>query len=291
MSVASSQDNASSCGSSSAWPWPSLNQRAARSWAIHLADNASNTSTRADGLQEFADPDIHKVNQAENFFMSVLHAPEFVPRDHEGYPEHQAKGRGAPGRGTRLAPVFEDGNPGNQAKGRKGRGRGQGRKGKRREAPPAAPPLRLMATSIESAGVEPPTAPGTRATPHPAAKDQSVGDSMQDWSSMKWSSMKKHELSAADNARMTTLSALNIEPRAASFPTRKPVRKHEGTETNPRLLAVGKTINALNLEPSTGYFPTKSEIRAAISGSASTAVLLSLHPPSGSGGSGTAPDA
>ena len=261
--------------------------------------------------------------------MSVRYAPEFVPRGPAGYPEDQGKGRGGPGRGTTLAPVFEDGNPGNQAKGRQGRGRGQGRKGKRREAPPAAPPL--TATSIESAGVESPTAPGTRATPHRAAKDQTVRDFMKAMSSMEkrelgaadppvsatslesaglqapmapgtgatpqwpphraWEamrSMEKHKLGAADKALKTTISALNLEPRAASFATKKPVRKHGGTETSPRLLTLsGKAINALNLEPTFGYFPTRSEIRAATSGSASTPGLLGLHAPSGSGGSAT----
>ncbi len=262
-----------------------------------------------------------QVSLGENFFMSVRHAPEFVPRGPAGYPEDQGKGLGGPGRGTRLAPVFEDGNPGNQAKGRQGRGRGQGRKGKRREAPPAAPPL--TATSIESAGVESPTAPGTRATPHGAAKAQTVRNFMKAMSSMEkhelgaaiesaglqaptapgtgatpqwpphgaWKamrSMEKRELGATDKARFTTISSLNLEPRAASFATRKPVRKHDGTETKPRLLALGgKAVNALNLEPAFGYIPLPSEIRAATSGSASTPGLLGLHAPSGSGASAT----
>ena len=95
MSVASSQDNASSCGSGSVWP--SLNQRAARSWAHYLADNASNTSTRAHGLEDLGDPEMSQVSLGENFFMSVRYAPEFVPRGPAGYPEDQGKGRGGPG--------------------------------------------------------------------------------------------------------------------------------------------------------------------------------------------------
>ena len=59
--AASSQEPASSQSTGSAWP--SLNERAARSWAKHLADNASNTSTRAGGLQEFTDPELNRVNR------------------------------------------------------------------------------------------------------------------------------------------------------------------------------------------------------------------------------------
>ena len=90
--AASSQElpNSHTTGST----WPSVNERAARSWAKHLADNASNTSTRAGGLQEFTDPELNRVNREENFFTSVLHAPEFVPMGDGGYPGHQARGRG-----------------------------------------------------------------------------------------------------------------------------------------------------------------------------------------------------
>ena len=101
-------------------------------------------------------------------------------------------------------------------------------------------------------------------------------------------SMDKRELGATDKTRFTTIRALNLEPRVFRLPRSKQVRKHDGTETQPRLLALGgKAINALNLEPTFGYFPTKSEIRAATSGSASTPGLLGLHAPSGSGASAT----
>jgi len=135
-----------------------------------------------------------------------------------------------------------------------------------------------LGAAIESAGLQAPTAPGTGATPQWPPHGA--------WKAMR--SMEKRELGATDKARFTTISSLNLEPRAASFATRKPVRKHDGTETKPRLLALGgKAVNALNLEPAFGYIPLPSEIRAATSGSASTPGLLGLHAPSGSGASAT----